>query len=333
MRKWTSLTLTGALLLSLLCMASCNATPAETPLQSTLQTTPAEDPLKSTSQTPPIEMSPENAIAMQMYESAIKGGICVLDERLCEINLSACQFPSDNMRLDECDFLSKAILDIDGDGINEYVIQSKEKDHIILRYYNGKVYSYCFESKNFYNLNTDGSFYWSDSQELENWYHGLNRITFDGSSLQIKEIYRVKHTSPFEIYEELEFYIDGKQITRKEFLQGFTYRESMMFTPLDLSCEYPISSEKAYELASKYWEVQSGMTDGAVGTLYLYRVVILEKPNGDIPVYRVGLQVEQYHNHVPDSWYSLPTYSVRIYEELFVDAITGECWEKLTPAS
>jgi hypothetical protein len=320
MKKWTSFALIGIFLLSLLCAASCNTMPADSPVQSTVEITVEET-------------SPEVAIAMQLYEAALKGEIRVIDECLGEIYLGDCQFLSDNMRLDECDFLSKVILDMDGDGINEYVIQSKEKDHIILRYYDGNVYSYCFESKDFYNLNTDGSFYWSDSQELENWCHGLNQITFDGSTLQIKEIYRIKHMRPFDIYEELEFYVDGKQITRKEFLQDYTYRDAMMFTPLDLSCEYPISSEKAYELASRYWDLPNGMTDGAVGTLYLYRVVILEKPNGDAPIYRIGLQVEQYHNHVPDSWYSLPTYSVRIYEELFVDAITGECWENLTPAS
>ena len=335
MKKWISIALIGTLLLSFLCATSCNTIPTDSSMQPTAScnTMPTEPPVQFTVEITIEETSPEVAIAMQMCEAALKGEICVIDEHLGEIYLSACQLPSDNMRLDECDFLSKAILDIDGDGINEYLIQSKEKDHIILRYYNGKVYSYCFESKDFYNLNTDGSFYWSDSQELENWCHGLNRITFDGASLQIKEIYRIKHIRPFDIYEDLTFYVDGKELTSKEFLQNHTYRDAMMFTPLDLSCEYPISSEKAYELASRYWDFPNGMTDGAVGTLYLYRVVILEKPNGDAPIYRIGLQVEQYHNHVPDSWYSLPTHSVRIYEELFVDAVTGECRENLTPAS
>ena len=107
----------------------------------------------------------EAAKAMGMYEAAIKGEICVFDEHLGEVKLKACRFPSDNLRLDECEILSKAILDMDEDGINEYVIQSPDKDHIILHYHDGKVYSYCFDSSNFYNLNTDGSFYWSYSYE------------------------------------------------------------------------------------------------------------------------------------------------------------------------
>ena len=264
--------------------------------------------------------------AMQMYEGAIKGDIYVFDERLGEIKLKDCRFPSNNLRLGECEILSKAILDMDKDGINEYVIQSETKDHIVLHYCNGKVYSYCFDSSKFYNLNIDGSFYWSDSYESENWAHGLNRITFNESSLITKEIYRIKHISPFDFYENLEFYVDGNQITREEFLDHHKSVDLAIFSPFDISCEYPISSEKACELASAYWRVKSGMSEGAVGTLIVSRIVISEKPNSDTPRYRICLQTEEYRNHVPDSAYSLPPYSVTIYKELFVDAVTGECW-------
>ena len=133
---------------------------------------------------------------MQMYEAAIKGEICVFDERSGEIKLKYCRFPNNNLRLGECEILNKAILDMDGDGINEYVIQSETKDHIVLHYNNGKVYSYCFDRSNFYNLNTDGSFYWTDDWSNDAyggiWVRGLNQIVFDGSSLSIKEIYRIK---------------------------------------------------------------------------------------------------------------------------------------------
>ena len=132
----------------------------------------------------------EAEIAMEMYEAAIKGEIRVFDELLGEGKLEDCLFLSSNLLLGECEILSKAILDIDGDGINEYVIQSEENDHILLHYYNGKVYSYSFDRSNFYNLNTDGSFYWADNwsndAEGEISVHGLNRVTFNGSSLNVK---------------------------------------------------------------------------------------------------------------------------------------------------
>ncbi len=88
----------------------------------------------------PIQKT-QSEIAMKMYEQAIKGEICIIDEHLGEIKLKDCQFPSDGLRLDDCDILYKAILDMDGDGINEYVIKSETKEHIVLHYYDGKVYS------------------------------------------------------------------------------------------------------------------------------------------------------------------------------------------------
>ncbi len=275
--------------------------------------------------------------AMEMYEAAIKGEICVFDGFLGEVKLKDCRFPSDNLRLDECDILNKAILDMDGDGINEYVIQSETKDHIVLHYYNGKVYSYCFDRSNFYNLNTDGSFYWAD-----NWWddsnggilvRGLNQITFNGASLSIEEIYRIKHISPIDFYNNLEFYVDGKQITSREFSDYYqsNHHTVATFSPLDIASEYPISSEKAYELASNYWGFESGMSEGAAGIRIVHRIVILEKPNSDTQSYRICWQMEGYHNHVPDSEYSLPPYSVTPHEELIVDAITGVCYEYVTP--
>ena len=269
----------------------------------------------------------EAEIAMEMYEAAIRGEICVTDKDLGEIKLKDCRFSSNDLSLGECDILSKAILDMDSDGINEYVIQSPDKDHIVLHYYGGKVFSYCFDKNNFYNLYADGSFYWSDSYESENWTHGLNQITFDGSSLSIKEIYRIKHITPFDFYENLEFYVDGKHIKREEFLDYHKSEILVIFSPLDISCEYPISSEKACEIASNYWGIESGMSEGAAGTRILHKIVILEKPNSDTQGYRISWQWEGYRNHVPDPPYSLPPKNVIIHKELIVDAITGECRE------
>ena len=100
-----------------------------------------------------------------------------------------------------------------------------------------------------------------------------------------------------------------------------------IFSPLDISCEYPISSEKAVELASVFWGFKSGMEEGAAGTRYVSKIVVLEKPNSGTQSYHIGWQGEGYTSHVIDSYYAQPPKSVRIYEELFVDAITGECRE------
>ncbi len=269
--------------------------------------------------------------AMEMYEAAIKGEICVFDESLDEVKLEDCRFPSNHLRLGECEILSKAILDMDQDGINEYVIQSEAKDHIVLRYYDGKVYSYCFDSNSFYNLNTDGSFYWIEPDESENWSRGLKQLSFDGSSCNIKEIYKISFPCD-DYYEHNIFYMDGKQITSAEFSDYYVsnIKTGAIFSPFDLSCEYPISSEKACELASNYWQIENGTGEGAAGTYYIYRIVILEKPNSDTPSYHIGGRMEGYRNHIPDSYYSLPAHRVILHKELLVDAITGECMEENT---
>lgn len=122
----------------------------------------------------------------------------------------------------------------------------------------------------------------------------------------------------------------GKQITHEEFLDydSSNHKTGATFSPLDISCEYPISSEKAYELASNYWEFESGMSEGAAGTIIVNKIVILEKPNSDTQSYRISWQMEGYSNHAPGTWYSLPPKSVISHKELLVNAITGECREE-----
>jgi hypothetical protein len=181
-------------------------------------------------------------------------------------------------------------------------------------------------------LNTDGSFYWIDSYESENCTRGSNQIVFDASSFNIKEIYRINQTSPYDYGDgDHEYYVGGKQITREELIDyyGANHRNKrgVIFSPLDISCEYPISSEKACELASKYWGFENGMVEGAAGTTIVNRIVIVEKPNSDTLGYHICWQMEGYTNHVIDNWYGQPPRNVTTHKELFVDAITGECRE------
>ena len=268
-----------------------------------------------------------SAAAMEAFEAAIAGDVCVIDRDQGEIKLGDCRFPSDNVKLSDCEILYKVILDMDGDGTVEYVIQSIAKDHIVLRYHQGNVYSYSFDSYQFYNLNTDGSFYWIDPIRSENRFRGLSQLVFDGVAVSFKEIYRI---TPPDGEEAREYYVDGKLVTREEFANsGVIYRTGAVFTPLDVSCAYPISSEMAYELAYKHWGFKSDMEDGAAGSIYVSRIVIAEKPSSDHPWYRVCWQMERYSNHVPGHYYSLPPNSVYTYEELFVNAVTGECREEI----
>ncbi len=313
-------------LLLLLSLASCHAADQQgqgSTAPTTTNPTATSDPLP-----------PSNAVAMAMYEAAIHDEIRVVDERLGEIALKDCCFPSDSVRFGDHEILCKAILDMDGDGIVEYILQSPSNEHIVLHYENNTVYSYRFDRKSFFNLNTDGSFYWIDSSESNSCTRGCSRLAFEGASLRIKEIYKINQTSPYHDGVQ-ECFVNGLQVTYDEFGEYYDSnligKRQVVYSPLDRSCVYPISSEKAVSLASEHWDWKSGMTDGAAGSVYVCKIVILEKPSLDTQSYHIGLQWEGYANHVVDVYCAQPPRSVRIYEELWVDAMTGECRESTSP--
>ena len=206
----------------------------------------------------------ENEKAIQMYEAAINDEICVIDEHLGEIKLKACRFPSNNSRLDESIIDGKVVLDMDGDGICEYIIFSASMDGLVLHYFNGKVYSFSFY---FYNVNTDGSFYWDDSSVTGCYSYGANKLHFDGELLKIEEIYKVVNDGESNV----EYYIDGKQVTHNEFLK---YIEDNPNTPVEFTSftapwQEVIPLERALEIASEYWyecyNIKAGDVDSETG--------------------------------------------------------------------
>lgn len=269
--------------------------------------------------------SPDNKIAMQAFQAAINGEICVVDERLGEIKLEDLCFTGNDTSLCDCKFLKKAVVDMDGDETKEYVIQSETKDHIVLRYYNGKVYSFGFDGDSFHTLNTDGTFYWRRLSGSEGACVGLNQLSFDGSSLIVKEVYKIIIHSAEKT--PIAYYMGDKQITSGEYSVYYNNNSKSFasFSPFDISCDYLISSEDAYAIASKQWRTEDGHTEGACGTTLVSRIVILEKPNDDTMSYRICLQVEAY-SHANHGWESqMPR--ITVYDELLVNAITGECFD------
>ena len=266
----------------------------------------------------------ENEKAMQMYEAAINDKICVIDEHLGEIKLKACRFPSNNARIDECKLLTKAILDLDQDGVNEYVIKSPNNDCIVLHYYDDKVYSYGFGISNFYNLNTDGTFYWKDSSVAGNCEVGLNKIIFEGERLTIKNIYSIQYLT----VEIDSYYMDGEAVTRDEFLSYYNHtpKTRMSFSPFELTCSYPITAEQAWNLANTYWNNTDCRSEGALGTTIIHKVVLLDTPDSDTNYYHIALQLE-YSSHAYYGWESNSPHEIRIYKQLLVNASTGEIRE------
>ena len=123
--------------------------------------------------------------AMQAYEAALKNEIRVCETDIEEWNyLKDCKTPYNRIPLCELERIGYIYIDIDGDSINELVIDCG--DTLILRYYEGTVYVYPFTFRNMYQLNTDGSYNWNHTgQDFE---YGENQLAFDIAKLKPKEI-------------------------------------------------------------------------------------------------------------------------------------------------
>ena len=320
MKKIVSVLLCSLMLLSLF---SCEITEGENDLNTPTQTD--SQPSKETDdneENDGIVLS-EAERAMEMYKAAIKGEIYVVDEQFGEISLKDCRFLTNNVTVGECEILNNAILDMDGDGINEYVIQSgDEADHIVLRYYEGKIYSYSFGITEFRHLNTNGTFFWSFGEN--NMVCGLNRLVFNGSSISIEKMYEVN------IDYDNTYYIEGKQVTYEELRDQYDYYKDCIvrksFSPLEIDCPYPISSERALEIASGYWGVSDWDYDCAMGTTIADRIVLSSKPNDENGYYRIIWKLEYYWHAYPCWEGQTPSATAtHIYKEVTVDAFTGEC--------
>ena len=268
----------------------------------------------------PLSLS--NEIALQMYEAAIKGEICIFDERMGEVKLKDLRFASNSTRLEECKLLKKAILDVDQDGVNEYVIQSPNQEYIILRYYNGKVYSYWLDVCDYYDFNTDGTFYWCNSPNTAGTECGLNKIVFSGETLNVKSIYGLKYSKHPDVY-----LVEGKAVTEAEYYDyraAHCFKESMKFSQFEPDCSYPITAEQAWNLANAYWDNQDGCTDGGAGTIWTVRIVLTDAPNFQTGAYRVAFQVDWNSNGGREGYECLPPYSVKEHDQILVNAFTGE---------
>ena len=216
----------------------------------------------------------EAEMAMQMYEAALKNEIKVYETNIKEWNyLKDCKTPYNRIPLCELERMGYVYMDVDGDSINELVIDCS--DTLILRYYEGKVYVYPFTFRNMYQLNTDGSYNWNHTGQ--NFEYGEDQLAFDGAELRTKELWRIVNDGE----PNAEYYIDGKQVTQEEILKYFedNPKTKIEFSPLEVSWINKISRFEAITLAKNYWEsynieengyiVERGTNDRAPSSVYV----------------------------------------------------------------
>ena len=285
-----------------------------------------ETPAVQQSVTLPIRRtrSPEEALlesekAMDAYEAVLKNEIKVFETDIGTFNyLMNCKTPYNRIPLCDVENPKYVSMDVDGDTVNELVIDCG--DTLILRYYEGIVYVYPFTFRNMYYLKTDGSYCWNHTgQDFE---YGENQLAFAGTGLRSRELWRIVNDGE----PNAEYYIENRQVTEDELLRYLEQnpKTKVTFTPLELSLENAISPEEALEIADEYWGNVDGDPDGACGTLWISRVVISNEPNAVCPYYRIAWTEEAYA-HLEEGWESRPPLRIEIHEEVLVNIYTGEC--------
>ena len=278
-----------------------------------------EEATKQYSGLPYTSLYAEAEIAMEMYEAAINNEIKVYETDIQEYNyLADCKTPYNRIPLADCVQLKYAYTDMDNDSINELVIDCG--DTLLLRYYEGTVYVYSFTFRSLYYLNTDGSYDWNHTgQDFE---HGEKQIYFEGAELKPKELYRIVNDGE----PNAEYYIEGKPVTQEE-LQKYIEdnpKTKVEFLPLEVSLQKKITSEEALQIASEYWETEDGFTDYGAGSMWIFRIVLLDdRSSVENGYYHIGLQVDHYGRDGNDLRVLLDSRM----EHLFVNAVTGECQE------
>ena len=179
-----------------------------------------------------ISMFTESEIAMEMYEAALKNEIKVYETDIEEYSyLKDCKTPYNRIPLCELERMGYVYMDVDGDTINELVIDCG--DTLILRYYEGCVYVYPFTFRGINSLHTDGSYSWNDTGV--NFEYGENKLAFEGAKLKTKELWRIVNDGE----PNAEYYIDGKQVSDEEILKYFedNPKSKVEFLPLEVSWE------------------------------------------------------------------------------------------------
>ena len=149
--------------------------------------------------------------------------------------------------LRKMDSINYAFVDLGEDGVDELVIDCG--DTLILRYYQGVLYSFEFTFRSLYYLKTDGSYSWNhNGSDL---VYGENQIFFEGSELRSKELWRIVNDGE----PTAEYYIDGKQVSQAELQQYFEQnpKTEVVFSTFEASWKNKVSASQAYELAKLYW--------------------------------------------------------------------------------
>ncbi len=262
-----------------------------------------------------VPLFTENEIVTETYEAVLDDLITVYDTDYKKITfLKTLPSTYNGVPLRECDQLSYAYIDLDGDGSSELAINCGYIT--LLRYYEGVVYAYRLNETKVYSLNRDGSYEWHDTKYEEH-HHGVSKISFTGSEMQTTLLWKEVSIGAPTRYR-YKYYVGEESVTVETLMK---YREEhpatpVTFTSFSPSWQYAYSRYDALEIATEYYGVRSGEIDSATGLEYHlfllfenngdYCVVLrLRKPNGLVHSVINSIEIDPFTGDVYDHPYDI----------------------------
>ena len=216
--------------------------------------------------------------------------------------------PSGKKPLSKIKDLKFAFIDMDGDTVDELVIDCGE---LIVLHYNGhSVYLYTLSIDQAYKLNTDGTLMWKSNGET--FEYGESRVVgyyLDGD-YDTEELWKIVNDGE----ENAEYYICGKQVTKEEMQKYLAENEKtpVEFLPLDELWGDMLSPLEAIDVGREYWK--KFLNEENVGVELRFRSYFYTEMLNDVPDSVYIIQLVKYDSH------HNPTY----IDEIWVDKLTGE---------
>lgn len=138
---------------------------------------------------------------------------CTSHSRPCYAWLDDYKFAYDFIELAACDWAEYFVMDMDGDGSKELLIQAS--DTLLLREKDGIVYGYSFIFRQMMDVYEDGTFrYYYGGNGIET---GITKISFKEDN-NYKMIYLCEYRKYSNNGEADYFRIDGIDVTEEEYL-------------------------------------------------------------------------------------------------------------------
>lgn len=238
---------------------------------------------KTPTDTPSNTESTQNELARQAYGMAIRNEINIYYPLIDVTTPRESYFERIRGR-EKGNPSRQAMVDMDKDGIKELIL-AYDNFLILLHFENDVVYGTDFDLESMETIYTDGSFSWSNTDDIFGYEYGISRVSFVNGIHKTEELCRTEGDS--------KFFISGVQVTKEQYNDYVNNvdRTPIKFTPFDTS--FLDSNElKAIELASAHWNIKDGDFDSERG--FRYRIICSGKMGN---LYRVSLYRFVYNSY------------------------------------